>query len=46
MIERAGVWRRGIAALVDMLVAQLLLQILVAVCFGATGGRVATAFSV
>lgn len=42
MIERAGFWRRGIAALVDILVVQLLLQLGVGLLFDATGGRVTT----
>ena len=43
MIERAGVWRRGAAALVDLILAQVLLQSIVAVLFSVTGGHVATA---
>ena len=40
MIERAGFWRRGVAAVVDLIVTQIALQALVAVAFAVTGGHV------
>ncbi len=40
MIERAGIWRRGIAAGVDLILSQILLQSLVALLFAMSGGHV------
>ena len=45
MIERAGLRRRGAAALVDMALALVLVQSLAAVGFQLTGGHVTTGFS-
>lgn len=42
MIERAGFWRRGVAALTDLIVAQVVLQGVVALLFAASGGHVTT----
>lgn len=46
MIERAGFWRRGVAAGVDMLLVLLLFQGTVALLSGLTGGHVATSLGV
>ena len=45
MIERAGFWRRGAAALADLIVAQILLEGLVALLFAASDGRVSSAMA-
>ncbi len=44
MIERAGLWRRALAAVVDMVVAQVALQLLVVLLFAATHGAVMTTY--
>ena len=45
MIERAGIRRRGLAALVDMFIVQVVFQGLVAVLFAASGDHVTTGYS-
>ncbi len=42
MIERAGFWRRGVAAATDLILAQVALQGLVALLFAASGGHATT----
>lgn len=42
MVERAGFWRRGVAAATDLLLAQMALQALVALLFAASGGHLTT----
>ena len=44
MIARAGLWRRALAAVVDMVVAQVALQALVVLLFAATHGAVMTTY--
>ncbi len=45
MIERAGIWRRGLAALIDLFMAQVVFQGLVALLFAASAGHVTTGYS-
>lgn len=45
MMERAGFWRRVTAAVVDLILAQVLLLGLVALLFAATAGHVTSAIS-
>ncbi|RYC33499.1 rhomboid family intramembrane serine protease [Lichenibacterium minor] len=42
MVERAGFWRRGVAAATDLILAQMALQALVALLFAASGGHLTT----
>ena len=44
MIARAGLWRRALAAVVDLAVAQVALQVLVVLLFAATQGAVMTTY--
>ena len=40
MIERAGFWRRAVAAMVDLAIVQILLQVVTAALFATTAGHV------
>ena len=40
MIERAGFWRRAVAAMVDLVIAQMLLQVVTAILFATSAGHV------
>ena len=40
MIERAGFWRRAVAAMVDLVMVQILIQVVTAVLFATSAGHV------